>query len=43
MFFKIGILKNFANFIEKHLYWSLLRIFFYRTPPVTAFGLNNEE
>ena len=23
MFFKIGVLKNFAIFIGKHLYWSL--------------------
>ena len=23
MFFKIGVLKNLANFTEKHLYWSL--------------------
>ena len=22
--FKIGVHKNFANFTEKHLYWSLL-------------------
>ena len=26
MFFKIGILKNFANFIGKHLRWSLFLI-----------------
>ena len=23
MFFKIGILKNFANFTGKHVFWSL--------------------
>ena len=23
MLFKLGVLKNFANFIEKHLCWSL--------------------
>ena len=22
MFYRIGVLKNFANFIRKHLYWS---------------------
>ena len=26
MFFKIGALKNFANFIGKHLCWSLFLI-----------------
>ena len=26
MFFKIGILKNFANFTAKHLCWSLFLI-----------------
>ena len=26
IFFKIGILKNFANFTRKHLYWSLFLI-----------------
>ena len=26
MFFKIGVLKNFVIFTEKHLYWSLLLI-----------------
>ena len=26
MFFKIGALKNFANFTEKHLCWSLFLI-----------------
>ena len=26
IFFKIGVLKNFANFIGKHLCWSLFLI-----------------
>ena len=26
MFFKIGVLKYFANFTRKHLCWSLFRI-----------------
>ena len=26
VFFKIGVLKNFANFTGKHLYWSLFII-----------------
>ena len=37
MFFKVGVLKNFASFTGKHLGWSLFLIkFFYRTPPVAA-------
>ena len=28
MFFKIGVLKNFVNFTEKHLCWSLFKTFF---------------
>ena len=28
MFFKVGVLKNFANFTGKHLYWSLILINF---------------
>ena len=37
MFFKIGVLKNFANFTGRHLGWSLFLIkFFYRIPPVAA-------
>ena len=41
MFFKIGVLRNFAIFTGKHMCWSLFLIqnitkFFYRTPPVTA-------
>ena len=35
MFFKIGVLKNFATFTGKHLCWSL-QSFFYRTPTVAA-------
>ena len=35
MFFKIGVLKNFAIFTRKHLWW-LLKVFFYRTPTVTT-------
>ena len=27
MFFKIGVLKNFANFTGEYLYWSLFLIF----------------
>ena len=36
VFFKMGVVKNFANFTEKHLCWSLSfkNSFFYRTPPV---------
>ena len=26
MFFKIGVLKNLGNFIEKHLCWSLFLV-----------------
>ena len=40
MFFKIGVLEDFAISTEKHLYWSLFLIklqLFYRTPPVTTF------
>ena len=28
MFFKIAVLKNFANFTEKHLYWDYFLIHF---------------
>ena len=31
MFFKLGVLENFATFTGKHLCWSL-QAFFYRTP-----------
>ena len=46
MFFKMGVLKIFANFTKKHPCWSLFliklqalfkNIFFYRAPPVAAF------
>ena len=33
MFFKLGVLKNFANFTEKHLCQSLLLINFVRNRP----------
>ena len=33
MFFKIGVLKNFANFIGKHLCWSLFLIKFKKKTP----------
>ena len=42
MIYKIGFLENFANFIEKHLRYSLFfnklagLAFFHRTPPVAA-------
>ena len=40
MLFKIGVLKNFAIFTGKHLYWSLflikLQAVFYRTPLLAA-------
>ena len=35
MFFKIGVLKNFANFIGKHLCWSLFLIKSQDSRPVT--------
>ena len=35
MFFKIGVLKNFAIFTEKHLRWSLLLIKLKAFRPVT--------
>ena len=42
MFFKIGILKNFAIFTGKHLCWPL-QAFFYRTPTVAASGFSREQ
>ena len=40
IFFKIGVLKNLAIFIGRHLRWktsaTLLKSFFYRTSPVVA-------
>ena len=52
MFFKIGIPKNFANFMGKYLtptqvfpyviYELFKNTFFYRTPPVAA-SENNEQ
>ena len=39
IFFKTGVLKNFANFTGKHLCWSLfLKVADHRTPPVAASG-----
>ena len=35
MFFKIGVLKNFAIFTEKHLCWSLFLIMLQTIWPVT--------
>ena len=42
MFLKIDVLRNFASFTRKHLFWSLFLIkfqakFFYRIPPVAVF------
>ena len=42
MFFKIGVLKNFATFTGKHLCWPL-QAFFYRTPAVAASGFLRQE
>ena len=48
MFFKIGVVKNFANLTGKHLCWSqentcvgeiFENTFFCRTPPVTSSAL----
>ena len=35
MFFKIGVLKNFTNFIGKHLCWSLFLKNHYRADSAT--------
>ena len=37
MFFKIGVLKNFAIFTEKHLCWSLFLIMLQTIWPVTFY------
>ena len=40
MFFKIGVLKNFANFNEKYLYWKLFLLLFSmeeQNDPLTSF------
>ena len=42
MFFKIGVLKNFAIFTEKQLCWPL-QAFFYRTPTVVASGFSLQQ
>ena len=41
MFFKIGVLKNFAMFTGKHLCWPL-QTFFYRAPAVAASGFSRQ-
>ena len=41
MFFKIGVLKNFAMFTGKHLCWPL-QTFFYRAPTVVASGFSRQ-
>ena len=42
MFFKIGVLKNFATFTGEHLCW-LLQAFFYRTPTVAGSGFSQQQ
>ena len=42
MFFKIGVLKNFATFTGKHL-CRPLQAFFYRTPTVAASGFSRKQ
>ena len=42
MFFKIGVLKNFATFTGKHLCWPL-QAFFYRTPTVAAYRFSRQQ
>ena len=42
MFFKIGVLNNFAIFAGKHLCWPV-QGFFYRTPAVAASGFLQEQ
>ena len=39
MFFKIGVLKHFTTFTEKHLCWS----FFNRAPTVAASGFSRQQ
>ena len=39
IFFKIGVLKNFANFSRKHRCWSLFLIKFKKQTPTQAFSL----
>ena len=38
IFFKIGLLKNFANFTEKHLWWSLFLIKIIKQTPTEVFS-----
>ena len=40
-FFKIGLHKNFANFIGKHLCWSLFLIKFYAFRPSNLFFIEH--
>ena len=42
MFFKIGVLWNFAIFTGKHLFLPLL-VFLYKTPMVTASGFSQQQ
>ena len=42
MFFKIGLLKNFARLAGKHLCWPL-QAFFYRTPTLVASGFSWQQ
>ena len=42
MFFKIGVLKNFATFTGKDLWWPL-QAFFYRIPTVVAYGFSRQQ
>ena len=42
MFFKIGVLKNFAIFTGKNLCWPL-HTFFYRTPTLAASGFSRQQ
>ena len=39
IFFKIGVLKNFADFTGKHRCWSLFLIKFKKQTPTQAFSL----
>ena len=42
MFFKVGVLKNFAIFPGIHLCWPW-QAFFYRTPTVVASGFSRQQ
>ena len=43
MFFKIGVLKNFANFTGKHLCWSLFLIKFQTLRPATLLKRDSRQ